>query len=182
MNKNIMYLVLAVIILGGIWYFWPGNNSMTTGDLQNQNATTTTTTTDMQNATDTSTTTGVTTTDTTSTTSGTQAKTIPGYPSSWPSDVPKYPVEKVQYTGGDNPASGPKEATVVFTTNDSVKSVLNFYLNGLAANGWKITNSGKGNANMIPFKATKGGRNVGGYISQQNGKTNVTIGVNVGLQ
>ena len=69
----------------------------------------------------------------------------------------------------------------MFTTADPVKTVVNFYLKGLVANGWKITEDGSGTANMTTFRASKGKRSVGGYAVYENGKTEVSLGVNVGM-
>lgn len=109
------------------------------------------------------------------------AKIVGGYPSSWPSDVPKYPNGTIVGKGGNNPNSQPTEAVVVFTTDDSVKSVVNFYLNGLRSNGWTITEDGAGTANMTTFRASKGKRSMSGYAVYENKKTEVTLGVNAGM-
>lgn len=114
--------------------------------------------------------------------SGVKETIIPGYPNTWPSDVPKYPVPVVKYTGGNNPQSGPNEATIVFTTKDPVRTVVNFYINGLQANGWKITENGNGLANQITVRATKNKRGAGVYVERTaDGKTTVTVGVNIGI-
>ncbi len=110
-----------------------------------------------------------------------KGKVIGGYPSSWPSDVPKYPNGIVLEKAGNNPKSLPAEALVVFTTKDSVKTVVGFYLKGLIANGWKITEDGAGTGNMTTFRAVKGKRSVGGYAVYENGKTEVSLGVNQGM-
>lgn len=173
-NKNILYIALGILIV--VVAAWCIKNN---GDKQGaNNHEGTASSTDMTA----SSTVKNNTTVKTNTNTNTAVKNIPGYPSSWPSDVPKYPVERVNYSGGNNPQSGPTEASVVFTTNNSVKSVVDFYLTNLVANGWKITENGNGTANMTTFRASKAGRSVGGYaVKEANGKTLVTIGVNVGL-
>lgn len=176
-DNKMIYIIVGVLVIIAGFFFWSQSNSskMTNNTATDQTATTTD---NSMMATDTS----ATTSTATNSTTGTQVKAIPGYPSSWPSDVPKYPVEKVAYTGGNNPQSGPTEATVVFTTTGSVKSVLDFYLNGLRANGWTITETGNGLANQITFRAKKAKRGVGGYIVRDaSGKTTVTVGVNIGI-
>lgn len=179
MNKNIIYLGLALVVVIVVVMFWSMGKSAQTAD--SQNATDNMATDTSMMATDTSMM-GTSSTPGVDSNQMVASKPIPGYPSSWPADVPKYPVEKVTYNGGNNPQSGPKEATVVFTTPGAVKSVLNFYLDGLKANGWTITENGNGLANQITFRATKARRYVGGYIVREaNGKTTVTVGVNIGL-
>jgi len=176
MNKNIIYVVLAVLVLiGGVYYLSMNNVKLSDTVPSNVVATTT----DTASASTTTTIFGSVEANT-----GTQGsvKTIPGYPSSWPSDVPKYPNGVVSEKAGNNPKSLPNEAGVVFTTKDSVKTVVNFYLNGLVANGWTITEDGAGTGNMVTFRATKAKRSVGGYVLKEtDGKTEATIGVNIGL-
>lgn len=176
MNKNTIYVVIGAIVLVGIAYFLLKDSSMMAETPENVVATTT-----EQMATSTSTT----TTETTGTvsTNGQVTATGPkGYPASWPSDVPKYPNGLVNTTAGNNPKSLPSEAGVVFTTNDSVKTVVSFYLNGLRANGWTIVEDGAGTGNMTGIKATKGKRAFGGFIQKESsGKTEATLGVNLGI-
>lgn len=110
------------------------------------------------------------------------AKYISGYPASWPSDVAKYPNGVVISAAPDNLKSKPKEAVVILMTTDAVQSVVNFYLNNLKVNGWKITQSGAGLANQITFRASKGARSFGGYAERiQDGKTKLTMGLNQGF-
>ncbi len=110
------------------------------------------------------------------------AKYISGYPASWPSDVAKYPNGVVVSAAPDNLKSKPKEAVVIINTVDAVQSVVNFYLNNLKVNGWKITQSGAGLANQITFRASKGTRSFGGYAEKmQDGKTKLTMGLNEGF-
>jgi uncharacterized alkaline shock family protein YloU len=55
-------------------------------------------------------------------------------------------------------------------------------LSGLKANGWKITEDGAGLANQITIRATKNRRGAGVYVERTaDGKTNVTVGVNIGI-
>jgi type II secretory pathway pseudopilin PulG len=175
MNKNVTYVVVILIILLGAAFYLSKNSSTVVIETPvAQNATTT-----EQMAT-----TSTATTSNTNTLTANQPKVVDlrGYAASWPSDIPKYPNEVVKYSGGNNPNSGPVESSVVFTTKDAVKTVVNFYLNGLVANGWKITEDGAGTGNMTTFRASKAKRSVGGYaVRDANGKTTVTIGVNIGL-
>jgi type II secretory pathway pseudopilin PulG len=175
MNKNVTYVVVILIILLGAAFYLSNNSSTVVIETPvAQNATTT----------EAIATTSIATSSSTGAQTNTQPKVVDtrGYAISWPSDVPKYPNEIVKYSGGNNPNSGPVESSVVFTTKDTVKTVVNFYLKGLVANGWKITEDGAGTGNMTTFRATKAKRSVGGYaVRDANGKTTVTIGVNIGL-
>ncbi len=174
MNRNTIYIVLAVIVvIGGYLYLdkYMGNKE----DVEEKMATSTESVATSSTATPTG---SVVNNDT----SPSKGSVVPGYPASWPSDVPKYPNGTVKYIGGNNIQSGPIEATVVLSTNDTVKTAINFYLSELRANGWKITEDGGGTVNMTTFRATKARRTVGGYaIKETNGKTTITVGVNTGL-
>lgn len=111
-----------------------------------------------------------------------ESKTPSGYPASWPTDIAKYPNGKVISSASDNLKSKPKEAIAIITTTDSVRTVVNFYLNNLVKNGWKITEDGAGLANQITFRATKGTRTVGGYAEKMaTSGTKLTMGVNEGI-
>ncbi len=176
MRYNIIYLgVLAILVVLGLIFFFGGKNNDVNG------VTNVTNTNDGLNA---SGSTGVVVPNDklVDLKVNTQvAKNIGGWPLSWPSDVPKYPNVTVVEKGGNNPSSAPVESVIVFTTTDTVKTVVNFYLKGLIANGWTITEDGAGTANMTTFRAAKGKRSVGGYAVYENKKTEVTLGVNVGL-
>jgi hypothetical protein len=173
MNKNTIYIVLAVIVvIGGYLYL-----DKTMGEKEEMQEEEMSTTTEVMATTSTSTGSVV-----SPTTSETNSTVVPGYPASWPTDVPKYPNGKVKYVGGNNAQSGPVEATVVLSTSDSVKTAIGFYLTQLKANGWAITENGGGTSNMTTFRATKARRSVGGYaVKETDGKTTITVGVNTGL-
>lgn len=174
MNKNIVYVILAVLVLLGLVWFLTKDRPETVINTDNMPVATTTEVN--------STTTASTESTSTSAQTNTGVKGVAGYPASWPADIPKYPNGIVSEKAGNNPASAPTEAAVVFTTKDSVKTVVSFYLKGLVANGWKITEDGAGTADMVTIRATKGKRSVGGYVHKEtNGRTEATIGVNIGL-
>ncbi len=174
MNKNVIYALIVVVLLGAIYYY--SQNVTNTTDMTEETATTTEVVTETPANTVTPA-----QAQANAATAAQQARTSLGYPSSWPSDVPVYPNQTVKYTGGNNPQSGPTEASVVLTTPDTVATVVQFYLSGLQANGWTITKSGAGLANQVTFRATKAKRTVGGYVDRVNNKTTVTIGVNLGF-
>jgi hypothetical protein len=179
MNKNLVYLgiVVAVIVVGYALYRNMGGVNMNVALEQN-----TGTSTEEILATTTATTSATSTANGVPTNNPNSGKVPSGYPASWPSDVPKYPNGSVKYTGGNNPQSGPVEATVVLSTKDSVRTVVDFYLKQLVVNGWKITENGNGTVNMTTFRAVKGKRSVGGYaVREANGLTTTTVGVNTGL-
>lgn len=178
--KNITYWIIGILVLGLLVWYVASPKMSTNNVITLENATTTD---DFASSTATSSlATSSTATSSNANTNAPKERAIPGYPSSWPSDVPRYPTESVKYTGGNNPQSGPIEATVVFTTRDSVRSVVNFYLSGLKANGWKITEDGAGLSNMITIRASKNRRGAGVYVVREaNGRTTVTVGVNIGI-
>ncbi len=176
MNKNVIYVVLAVVVLGAIYYYSQGGMSSTSPADE-----TATTTEEVTNTPAPSNGGTAAQAQANAEAAALQARLSLGYPSSWPADVPVYPNQTVKYTGGNNPQSGPAEASVVLTTPDVVSTVVNFYLTGLRANGWTITESGAGSANQVTFRATKNRRTVGGYVDRVNNKTTVTIGINLGL-
>ncbi len=112
----------------------------------------------------------------------TYVKDTSGYPSSWPTDIAKYPGGVVISSANDNLKSRPKEAIAIVTTKDSVRTVVNFYLNNLVKNGWTITEDGAGLANQITFRSSKNGRTFSGYAERmQTGGTKITMGVNEGM-
>ncbi len=131
MNNKILWVVLVLVaVVGAIWIFTNQNKLANTG--ANMNATSTETVATNTQATGTGLATGTTAV---GGISGTGAAGISGYPSSWPTDVPKYISGKVVSSAGNNPQSGPKEASVVVSTDNAVRTVVDFYLSGLRANG-----------------------------------------------
>ena len=63
-----------------------------------------------------------------------------------------------------------------------MRTVVDFYLNGLVANGWRITEDGAGLANQITFRASKGKRTFAAYAEKQtDGQTKLTAGLNQGF-
>ncbi len=99
-------------------------------------------------------------------------------PDNWPSDAPKYPNAKIQYSGTSNPQTGAEGSALVFTTTDKVQAVLDFYKKELASNGWKIDQtSNMAGASVI--SATKESWTFGAYIVDSGeGQVSVTVGIN----
>ena len=181
MNKNTIYVILALLIVlaAAIYYTKSSSNTVMNKDADSQMMASSSDDKMMENPNSTSTPSA---NPPTGSMPGKSSGNTTGYPASWPSDVPKYPNSNVKYNGGNNTQTTPSEATVVFSTGDSVSTVVGYYLSQLKANGWTITESGNGTANMTTFRATKAKRAVGGYaVKETNGKTTVTLGVNVGF-
>src|SRR3989344_2541681 len=57
-------------------------------------------------------------------------------PDNWPSDALTYKNATIQYSGSSNPQTGEAGAAVVFTTTDSVETVVRFYEKEPAGKGW----------------------------------------------
>jgi len=75
-------------------------------------------------------------------------------PASWPSDAPgQYPGSTISFAGAANQSAGKAEAEVSMNTNDSSDTVVSYYKNALAADGWTIVQSGVyGPQNVIAAK------------------------------
>jgi hypothetical protein len=102
-------------------------------------------------------------------------------PEGFPDDVSIYPAAKVttsaksQATVNESPVLQ-NTTTVVLTTTDPAKKVLDFYGEKLKANGWNIettVNSGDGGMVM----ATKDKRTCSAYIGRSGEQTTITLGV-----
>lgn len=97
-------------------------------------------------------------------------------PSDWPSDVPVMPGATIGYSGTSNPTTGAAGATVMFTTSKSVAEVVTYYNTELVSQGWTI-DATTNLANTTVISAKKAGRTAGMYIAGAEGTTTVTIGV-----
>ena len=180
-NKKIITIGIGTLVVIAVLFyaFNVYNNTGTESASQNTNANSTGAAGDVNSSGDVSVGSNI---DTNTNMATGTAKYISGYPASWPSDVAKYPNGVVIVAAPDNLKSKPKEAVVILTTTDAVQSAVNFYLNNLKVNGWKITESGAGLANQITFRASKGTRSFGGYAEKmQDGKTKLTMGLNQGF-
>lgn len=100
-------------------------------------------------------------------------------PDNWPSDAPAYPKASIQYSGTNNPQTGAEGSAVVFLTEDSLQTVVDFYKKELTSNGWKIENTATiGGATVLA--ALKDTRTLGVYISDiGNGQVSVTVGIEI---
>jgi len=99
-------------------------------------------------------------------------------PSNWPSDAPTaYTGATIAYSGTTNPTTGESGSAVVYTTNASIASVVEYYDSRLKAEGWTIEASvDMGGTRVITAK--KDTRTIGVYVQDAgNGVTNVTAGV-----
>ncbi|OHA21002.1 MAG: hypothetical protein A2849_01695 [Candidatus Taylorbacteria bacterium RIFCSPHIGHO2_01_FULL_51_15] len=100
-------------------------------------------------------------------------------PDNWPSDAPAYKNATIQYSGTSNPQTGEAGAAVVFTTTDSVETVVRFYEKELAANGWTVEQTAAiGGSTVIAAK--KDTRSLGLYVVDSgNGEVSVTLGISM---
>lgn len=98
-------------------------------------------------------------------------------PENWPDDAPNYPNGSIQYSGTSNPQTGEAGAAVMFLTNDSSETVVDYYKRELPANGWTITQTAV-SGTVTVIAATKDNRSLGIYIAAtETGQTSVTVGV-----
>lgn len=97
-------------------------------------------------------------------------------PSDWPSDVPVISGAKISYSGTSNPATGQSGASVMFTTTKSAAEVAEYYNAELASQGWAIEGTGNFGGTSI-VSAKKDSRTVGISIVSAEETTTVTIGV-----
>lgn len=99
-----------------------------------------------------------------------------GTPKDWPSDIPAYAGASVTYSASTNPTDGKAGMALILSTNDSAANVKTFYETQLKNEGWKITNTMQGGGTVI-MTAEKDGRQLSLAIAEADGKTGITIGV-----
>lgn len=97
-------------------------------------------------------------------------------PDDWSSDVPVYANGDIQYTAAVNPIDGKPGQAMVLTTSDSAEMVADYYKTQLETNGWTLEAAITGPMGTI-MGGTKGNRSISMLISQADGVTSVTIGV-----
>ena len=133
-QKNILYIVGGVVIVGIIGFigmnYIPGLN----GVKYQQNLNGTATYSDKNGT----------------ATIGTGAS----MPSSWPADAPaNYAGAKITFSGNSNPQTGKPGAMVSYTVNEANQAVVEYYKNKLAEMGWTIEgNVNSGNQTIIGAK------------------------------
>ena len=99
-------------------------------------------------------------------------------PENWPKDAPPpYSGASIIYSGNSNPTTGEEGSAIVYNTNGSVDSVVEYYTARLKAEGWKVEGSGK-MSSMTILTATKDTRTFGAYLADNGqGQTSVTVGI-----
>jgi hypothetical protein len=103
-----------------------------------------------------------------------------GMPANWPSDAPEaYDGATIIYSGENNPATGKAGSAVVYTTNASLSSVVEYYTARLRSEGWTIESNAVA-AGMTVITAKKDTRLFVAYAGSSNGTTQVTSGVEFG--
>jgi len=94
----------------------------------------------------------------------------------WPKDVPVYARASVTYSTSASPTEGKSGLALMLATDDSGADVQSFYETTLKSEGWTLTNTLKGGGSVI-MTAEKDGRQLSLVISEADGKTGITLGV-----
>lgn len=97
-------------------------------------------------------------------------------PKEWPKDVPTYAGASVTYSASANQNEGKSGMALILATDDSSAEVKTFYETKLKAEGWTLTNTLQGGGSTI-ITAEKDGRQLSLVISEADGKTGITLGV-----
>ncbi len=99
-------------------------------------------------------------------------------PENWPSDAPRaYSGATIVYSGTTNPTTGETGSAVSYTAPGSVQEVIQYYLDGIKAEGWAVE-SDASVSGMRVIVAKKDTRTLGVYIMDGgNGTVSVTAGV-----
>lgn len=97
-------------------------------------------------------------------------------PKEWPDDVPTYAGASVTYSASANQNEGKSGMALILATDDSGAEVKTFYETKLKSEGWTLTNTLEGGGSVI-ITAEKDGRQLSLVISEADGKTGITLGV-----
>lgn len=97
-------------------------------------------------------------------------------PKEWPTDVPAYEGASVTYSASASPEEGKTGMALILATDDAAADVKSFYEATLKSEGWTLTNTLEGGGSVI-ITAEKDGRQLSLVISEADGKTGITLGV-----
>ena len=97
-------------------------------------------------------------------------------PKEWPEDVPAYTGANITYSASANQNEGESGMALILATDDSRAEVQSFYETKLKSEGWTLTNTLQGGGSII-ITAEKDGRQLSLVISEADGKTGITLGV-----
>ncbi len=159
-SKKGLYIVIAIVVILGIWYFMSGSSSNNAENTV-ENA--------LEGAVGGST--------TFSNEEGTVNIGVNKLPDNWPSDAPIYKNATIQYSGSSNPQTGEKGSMVVFMTTDNAQNVVDFYKAELAKNGWTVEQTAS-IGGMTVLGAKKDTRSLGAQIADAGeGQVSVSIGI-----
>lgn len=101
-------------------------------------------------------------------------------PDNWPSDISEYKNGKIQYSGSSNPQTGEPGAVIMFLTDDSAQTVIDFYKQEFVSQGWVIEET-VNISGLTVFSAVKDTRKVAVNISAAgDGQVSVTVVVELG--
>lgn len=101
-------------------------------------------------------------------------------PKEWPEDVPAYAGASVTYSASANQNEGKSGMALILATDDTAADVKSFYETTLQSKGWTLTNTLEGGGSVI-ITAEKDGRQLSLVISEADGKTGITLGVEASL-
>lgn len=102
-------------------------------------------------------------------------------PDEWPKDAPVYPGATASYSATMNGSEGKQGLALVLMTTDSQEVVATYYKAELVKEGWTMDGTMQGGGTTI-LTATKDTRTFSAAITETDGRTAITIGVEMGVK
>lgn len=98
-------------------------------------------------------------------------------PDGWPEDIEVYAGAELAYSASINPQTGEPGMAIVMMTEDDVAAVSAYYKQALSSGGWTTGDAMEGGGTSI-LTATKGNQVASFMITEADGQTAITIGIN----